>query len=71
MRPERTDRQLRVAIRTWLFVAEREYRLAVATVRDGTDESRRRYAAARRDLDLANRACMQLLTWPTALGASA
>ncbi len=65
------DRRLRVAVQTWLLLAEREYRFAQVAVRDGTDESRWRYAAARRDLELATRVTAHLLAWPTAVVASA
>ncbi len=71
MSPAKPDRRLRVALQTWLLLAEREYRFAQVAVRDGTDESRRRYAAARRDLDLAGRVTAHLLAWPTAIAPSA
>jgi hypothetical protein len=56
------DRPTKEAMALWLFRAEREVQLAFASVqRDGTDESRARYARARRDLDAAFDASTRLL----------
>ena len=66
-----SDRALRSAISQWLLHAEHETRVAFAQVqRDGSDPCRARYAAARRERDLAERVLTHMITWPRMHAAS-